>query len=33
MTELVWDGKYVNGKKSAPVRVALPFSGVKMPPP
>ena len=25
MTELVWEGKYVDGKKAAPVRIALPF--------
>lgn len=25
MTELVWEGKYKDGKKVAPVRIALPF--------
>jgi hypothetical protein len=25
MTELIWDGKYLDGKKVAPVRIALPF--------
>lgn len=29
MTELIWDGKYVEGKKVAPVRVALPFQTVE----
>jgi DNA modification methylase len=30
MTELIWDGKYdVNGKKAAPLRVALPFQTVE----
>src|SRR5437867_13067781 len=29
MVELTWDGKYVNGKKSAPVRLALPFQDVE----
>src|SRR5438309_762223 len=29
MTELMWDGKYVNGKKCAPVRLALPFQDVE----
>jgi hypothetical protein len=29
MTELIWEGKYVNGKKSAPVRLALPFQDVE----
>jgi adenine-specific DNA-methyltransferase len=29
MVELIWDGKYVNGKKSAPVRLALPFQDVE----
>ena len=23
MTELIWDGKYIDGKKQSPVRVAL----------
>jgi len=25
MTELIWDGKYKEGKKAAPVKIALPF--------
>src|SRR4051812_3589369 len=25
MTELIWDGKYVDDRKKAPVRIALPF--------
>jgi adenine-specific DNA-methyltransferase len=29
MTELVWEGKYVNGKRVAPVRIALPFQAVE----
>ena len=29
MTELIWDGKYVDGKKQAPVRVALPFQTIE----
>ena len=30
MTELIWDGKYDhNGKKTAPVRIALPFQDVE----
>src|SRR5579859_3683172 len=29
MTELIWDGKYKDGKKVAPVRVALPFQTVE----
>jgi DNA modification methylase len=29
MTELIWDGKYKNGKKQGPVRVALPFQTVE----
>lgn len=29
MTELIWDGKYVDGKKVAPPRVALPFQAVE----
>ncbi len=23
MTELIWDGKYTNGRKTAPVRIAI----------
>ena len=29
MTELVWDGKYKNGKKQGPVRIALPFQTIE----
>ena len=29
MTELIWDGKYKDGKRVAPVRVALPFQTVE----
>jgi len=29
MTELVWDGKYLAGKKVAPVRIALPFQTIE----
>lgn len=29
MTELVWDGKYKDGKKVAPVRIALPFQTIE----
>ncbi len=29
MTELMWDGKYKNGKKVGPVRIALPFQPVE----
>jgi DNA modification methylase len=29
MTELVWDGKYRDGKRVAPVRIALPFQTVE----
>ena len=29
MTELIWDGKYVNGKRQSPVRVALPFQTIE----
>src|SRR2546428_11080056 len=29
MTELVWDGKYKDGKKEAPVRIALPFQTIE----
>ena len=25
MTELIWDGKYKDGKKVGPVRIVLPF--------
>jgi adenine specific DNA methylase Mod len=29
MTELTWDGKYKDGKKTAPVRIALPFQTIE----
>jgi len=29
LTELIWDGKYKDGKKVAPVRIALPFQAVE----
>ncbi len=29
MTELMWDGKYKDGKKVGPVRIALPFQAVE----
>src|SRR5579871_6080831 len=29
MTELMWEGKYVNGKRQSPVRVALPFQTIE----
>jgi adenine-specific DNA-methyltransferase len=29
MTELVWDGKYKDGKKVGPVRIALPFQTIE----
>jgi adenine specific DNA methylase Mod len=29
MTELIWDGKYKDGRKTAPLRVALPFQTVE----
>jgi DNA modification methylase len=29
MTELVWEGKYVDGKRQSPVRVALPFQTIE----
>ena len=29
MTELVWDGKYKDGKKAGPVRIVLPFQAVE----
>ena len=29
MTELIWDGKYKDGKRMAPVRIALPFQTVE----
>lgn len=29
MTELIWDGKYKDNKKVAPVRIALPFQTIE----
>jgi len=29
MTELIWDGKYKDGKKQGPVRIALPFQTIE----
>jgi adenine-specific DNA-methyltransferase len=29
MTELIWDGKYKDGKRVAPVRIALPFQTIE----
>lgn len=29
MTELIWDGKYKDNKKTAPVRIALPFQTIE----
>ncbi len=29
MTELTWDGKYTNGRRNAPVRIALPFQTIE----
>src|SRR5579862_1945274 len=29
MPELIWDGKYLDGKKAGPVRIALPFQTVE----
>ena len=29
MTELIWDGKYQDGKRFAPTRIALPFQTVE----
>jgi DNA modification methylase len=29
MTELIWEGKYKDGKKSSPVRIALPFQTIE----
>src|SRR5271157_4490507 len=29
MTELIWDGKCVNGKRQTPVRMALPFQTIE----
>ena len=29
MTELIWEGKYIDGKKVRPVRIALPFQTVE----
>ena len=29
MTELIWDGKYKDGKKVSPVKIALPFQTIE----
>ncbi|MCS6989307.1 MAG: hypothetical protein NZM06_07305, partial [Chloroherpetonaceae bacterium] len=29
MTELIWDGKYKDGKKQPPIRIALPFQTIE----
>jgi adenine-specific DNA-methyltransferase len=29
MTELIWDGKYKDGKKATPIRIALPFQTIE----
>ncbi len=29
MTELIWEGKYIDGKQQSPVRVALPFQTIE----
>lgn len=29
MTELIWEGKYKDGKKVTPVRIALPFQTIE----
>src|SRR5271166_6137365 len=29
MTELIWEGKYVDGKRQSPVRVRLPFQTIE----
>jgi DNA modification methylase len=29
MTELIWDDKYIDGKRQAPVRMALPFQNIE----
>jgi 16S rRNA G966 N2-methylase RsmD len=29
MSELIWDGKYVDGKRQSPVRIALPFQTIE----
>ena len=29
MTELIWEGKYKDGKKASPVRIALPFQTIE----
>jgi adenine specific DNA methylase Mod len=29
MTELIWDGKYKDGKKIAPIRIALPYQKIE----
>jgi hypothetical protein len=29
MTELIWAGKYKDGKKATPIRIALPFQTIE----
>ena len=29
MTELIWEGKYINGKKQGPIRISLPFQTIE----
>src|SRR5215471_21560828 len=29
MTQLIWDGKFIDGKRQSPVRVALPFQTIE----
>ncbi len=29
MTELIWEGKYKDGKKVTPIRIALPFQTIE----
>lgn len=29
MTELVWEGKYIDGKRQTPSRIALPFQTIE----
>ncbi|MDR3244457.1 MAG: hypothetical protein LBT79_06870 [Elusimicrobiota bacterium] len=29
MTELIWEGKYKNGKRVSPIKIALPFQTIE----
>lgn len=29
MTELIWDGKYKDGKKASPIKIPLPFQTIE----